>query len=374
MKVIIIGPAYPLRGGIADSSEALARSLKMTGIQASIVSYSLQYPKFLFPGKTQFTTDPPPSDLEIHSTINSINPLSWRKTARFVNRENPDLVIIRYWLPFMAMALGSIARMLRHEIKIIALCDNVIPHEHRIGDKWLTGFFVRACDAIMTFSGKVAEEVKTFTANPVAWYPLPMDTRYTPRMDKISARKKLGLDPTKNYLLFFGLVRDYKGLDLLLEALGREEVKKLEIHLLVAGEFYVKKSDYLDQVNRLGLRDRVTIRDEFIPSAEIATYFSAVDMVSQTYKSASQSGVTQIAYFYDCPMLVTDVGGLSETVPNGKVGYVVPPDPDAIALAITDFFENRRFDMFSKNVALEKDRFTWDKFRENILKLYHTLT
>lgn len=370
---MILGPAHPLRGGIADSTEALSRNLNEAGIQTIIVSYSLQYPSILFPGKTQYTTDPEPENIEIQTMINSMNPVSWWRVARYINRQVPDLVVVRFWIPFLGLCLGTILRMLHRDIKIIAVCDNIIPHEHRPGDRQLTRYFVSACHGFLTFSNKVAEELKEFTDKPVNWHPLPMDTKFPPKLDKDLALRTLGLSPKRHYLLFFGLVRDYKGLDLLLEALAEPAVKNMPVTLLVAGEFYSDKKKYTDLIHDLKLEDRVIIRDEFIPLAEIGLYFSAVDLVSQTYKTASQSGVTQIAYFYDCPILVTDVGGLSETVDHGEVGYVVPPVPGEIAAALASFFIEDKYQTFSDKVKVKKEKFTWDNFRINLIDLYHTL-
>ncbi len=369
MKAIILGPAYPFRGGIADTNEALCRALIRNGVEASIVTFSLQYPDFLFPGKTQYSSDPAPEGLRIDRWINSVNPLNWWVTARKINREKPDLVIIRFWLPFMGPCLGSIARLLSRNTKIIGVTDNAIPHEKRLGDMLFTKYFLGACHAFVTLSSSVLEELKTLTNKPMTYFPHPINDQWEEAIDKQTARAYLQLKPDARYLLFFGLVRKYKGLDLLLEALGEDVLKDQDVHLIVAGEFYDEKSRYLNIIEEKNLQDKVIIVDQFVPTAEVHYYFSAIDMVTQTYHSASQSGITQMAYHFNCPMLVTNVGGLSEMVPDKKVGYVVEKAPSAIAHAILDFYDNEREEGFRRGVMEEKKKYSWDRFVEKLLLL-----
>lgn len=375
MKIVIIGPAYPLRGGIANFNEALARALQEQGHEVKLFSFSLQYPSFLFPGKTQFDTGPGPDDLNIETVINSVNPLNWGKVAKMIKAEQPDLAIFRFWLPFMGPSLGVIARKLKKaNIKVVAITDNVIPHESRPGDKSFTRYFVKACDGFIAMSRAVLEDLNQFTDNQnKRFLPHPIYNIFGDKVEKTEALKKLGWDEKDKHLLFFGLVRKYKGLDILLEAMGDERLKAMNVKLVVAGEFYEDQALYKQMIERLGLQDNVMIRDEYIPSDEVKYYFCASDMVVQTYKTATQSGVTQIGYHFDRPMLVTDVGGLAEIIPHNKVGYVTPVDSKAVADALFDFYKNDKEAEFTANTVIEKERFSWESFVSGVEELYESL-
>lgn len=374
-KVIILGPAYPLRGGIANFNEALYRAFESAGADVEVVSFSMQYPKVLFPGKSQKESDTRPDPkLRIKSIINSLNPLSWWRTAKYINRQKPDYVVVRYWLPFMAMSLGSILRMLNKGIKIIALVDNAIPHESRPGDKALTRYFLKQPDAFVAMSRTVLDDLKRMTCGDhFRFVPHPVYDIYGESVDKVTARRQLKLDPNDKLLLFFGFVRKYKGLDLMLEALADPRLKEMGVKLVVAGEFYDKKEPYLAKIESLKLPDRVIVHDHFIPSDEIAHYFCAADMVTQSYLSATQSGVTQIAYHFGRPMLVTDVGGLAEIVPHEKVGYVVPVNAGAIADAVVDFYENNREDKMAQNVREGAGKFSWQSMVNEMESLFEAM-
>ncbi len=373
MKILIIGPAYPYRGGIADTNESLCRALLARGEDASIITFTVQYPEYLFPGKTQFSSEQKPGDLSIIRMINSINPVNWLTTARKINKINPDIVVFRYWIPFLSPALGTIARFLKKDIIKIALCDNVIPHEHFTGSNILTSYFIKSFDGFVTLSKAVLKELDQFTGKPRIYFPHPINDNLGEKIDRNEARKFLKLNPDGRYILFFGLVRKYKGLDLLLKAMGDDAIEKSNVKLIVAGEFYDSPEDYYDIIDEYNISDRVIIRNEFIPATEIKYYFSAVDLVTQTYHTASQSGVTQIAYNFDCPILVTDVGGLSETVLHNKTGYVTSKEPREIAKYIVDFFENKRYSLFSENIKAEKSKYSWDAFAEKLIELYKNI-
>lgn len=324
MRIVIIGPAHPLRGGIADFNHALARELILQGHQVSIVSFSLQYPNFLFPGKTQYTDAPPPKDITIYSKINSISPLNWVKTAKWIAKNlDPDLVIARFWIPFLAPALGTILKILHKFTKVhrIGLCDNVIPHEKRFFDKPLISYFIRQCDSFVVMSEQVLQDLRQFTDKPAICTPHPIYNIYEPRIGMREARHRLNLPEQEKILLFFGFIRKYKGLDILLEALPKVKNK---VKLLIAGEFYGNEDYYLHKIEQLGLKDKVYLHTEFIPENKVHLYFSACEVVVQPYLSATQSGVTQAAYFFGKPMIVTDVGGLSEIVEQEKTGLVCP--------------------------------------------------
>ena len=366
-KVIIIGPAHPYRGGIANFNNSLADAFFKNGDDIEILSFKLQYPSFLFPGKTQFESSDPPKNIKIKSIINSINPFNWFNVAREINRKNPDFVIIRYWLPFMGPCLGSIARLLNKKIKILAITDNIIPHEKRFGDFFLTKYFVSSCDAFVTLSASVLEDLTQFTKSKNKKFtPHPIYDTFGEKIDKSVAKKNLELNINDKYLLFFGFVRKYKGLDLMLHAMSDQRIKDLGVKLIVAGEFYDNIDFYLDLINELDIDSNIILKSDFIDERDVKNYFCASDMITQTYRTATQSGVTQIAYHFERPMLVTDVGGLAEIVPHNKVGYVTTQEPKIIADAIVDFYTNNRELDFEKNTKTEKLKFSWQNLIHTI--------
>jgi D-inositol-3-phosphate glycosyltransferase len=372
-KVIIIGPAYPLRGGIANFNEALCRQMTREGFDVKIISFSLQYPEFLFPGKTQYDTGKGPADIRIEISINSINPINWLKVSKQIKKEKPDFVIIRYWLPIMGPCLGTIARRIKKgtSIRIIAITDNVIPHEKRPGDKLFTRYFVKQCDGFVAMSQSVLDDLKQFTAtDKKAFLPHPIYDIFGQKVEKTVARKELELDVSARYLLFFGFIRKYKGLDLLLQAMADTRVKQLGIRAIVAGEFYEDEKPYLEFIRANNLEQNIILKTEYVHPEQVRYYFCAADMIVQPYKTATQSGVTQIAYHFERPMLVTNVGGLSETVPDKKVGYVTAINATAIADAIIDFYTHQREQQFAANTVTEKQRFLWSTFVNGIQNLY----
>jgi len=375
LKIAIIGPAHPLRGGIADFNEALCKGFMEAGLEACIFSFSYQYPGFLFPGKSQFTSDPPDNKINIYTTIHSLNPLSWLGTAKRIIRMKPDLVIVRFWLPFMAPALGSICRLIRRKgVQVIAITDNVIPHEKRPGDKFLTSWFLHSCDAFIAMSGSVLQDVKKFIPDAkLSFLPHPVYDIFGPAISKVDARNHLNIPPDRKVILFFGFIRAYKGLDLLLEAMSDERLREQNVHLIVAGEFYEDSKPYMEIVERSGLKERVSFYSDFIPKDEVKYFFCAADMVVQPYRSATQSGITQIAYHFERPMLVTHVGGLSEIVIHNKTGYVTEPEPRSIADAVFNFYTQSREREIAEHVRMEKVRFSWKSFVEGVLELYASL-
>jgi len=371
-KAIIIGPAFPLRGGIANFNEALCRAMNAAGIETRIISFSLQYPGFLFPGKTQYDIGKGPQDINIETKINSINPFNWLKIAGQIKCEQPDYVVFRYWLPFMGPCLGTIAKQIKKgtNIKVMAIMDNVIPHEKRFGDKIFTNYFIKQCDGFIAMSQSVLNDLKIFTdTDKKIFLPHPIYDIFGEKLDKSVALKYLQLDPNDKHLLFFGFIRKYKGLDLLLEAMADERVRQLGVKLIVAGEYYEDAASYNQIIEKNNLKNSVILKTEYISSEEVRYYFSACDMVTQPYRSATQSGVTQIAYHFEKPMLVTNVGGLPEIVPHQKVGYVTEINPKSIADAIVDFYSNNKEQAFIQNVIVEKQRFLWSSFVKGVQSL-----
>jgi glycosyltransferase involved in cell wall biosynthesis len=372
LKIVSIGPAFPLRGGIANFNLALTREFYRSGHSVEIISFSYQYPRFLFPGKTQFEEGQVPRDIKISSLISSVNPFSWFKTARYIRNLNPDLVVIHYWMPFMAISMGKILRIVkkREQIRAIAVTHNIIPHEKHIGWKSLTRYFLKSCDGFITMSSTVSDALAAFRPKtPSSCIPHPIYNIFGERVSRKTAADLLGLPPTMNYLLFFGLIRKYKGLDLLLKAMPYIVQQIKDIKLIIAGEFYSDKEEYFTLMNELQIIKHVHIVNRFISSEDVKYFFSLADLVVQPYISATQSGITQIAYHFEVPMVVTDVGGLAELVPDGKAGYVVPADYKQVAKAVIDFFEFNRAGQFRDGLKEEKKKYTWDNMVRGILEL-----
>lgn len=370
MKIAIIGSAHPLRGGLATFNERLATELQKEGHTVMMYSFSLQYPGFLFPGKTQYTNEAAPKHLNIRTVINSVNPLSWWRTGREIRRFAPDLILIKYWLPFMGPAFGTVLRLAKKKspARVVCIVDNIIPHEKRPGDKQFTSYFIKPVDGFVTMSREVLLDVESLTVKPVLYHPHPLYDNFGPALNKETARQKLKLAPGK-YLLFFGFIRKYKGLDLLLEAMADERLRQADIRLIIAGEYYEGKETCETIIAERKLSDRVFTFTDFIPNEEVRDYFSAADLVVQPYRSATQSGITQIAYHFEKPMVVTDVGGLPEVVPDGKTGFVTSPEPTAIADAILKFYEQGIPDL-DIHLKEEKKKYSWAAFTKSIFDLY----
>ena len=370
----IIGPAHPYRGGIATTNERLAEEFIASGFDVEIETFTVQYPSILFPGKTQYNDKPAPENLNITRSINSVNPINWIQVGRKIKSQKPDLLIIRYWLPFLAPSLGTIAGLIRRNKHTVVIClaDNIIPHEHRIGDRVLTNYFIQRLDGIIAMSKSVLKDGLSFRRNLVQGFcPHPLFDNYGEKLDAEFAKQKLNLDVQTRYLLFFGFIRDYKGLDLLIEAFADERLRKFPVKLLVAGEYYSSPEPYLKLIRDHHLEKWIELRTDFIPDNEVNLYFSAADMVVQPYKSATQSGVTQVGYHFNKPMLVTNVGGLAEIIPDGKIGYVVEPDSKSIADALVDFYENERMSEFETNIVEEKKKFSWFNMVQTFITAYN---
>lgn len=357
--------------------EIMARTFARRGDEVRIRTFTLQYPSLLFPGESQTVTTPPPADLHITRCVNTMNPFNWWRVGRAIRRERPDFVLLKYWTPFMAPCFGTIARLARRNghTKILCQIDNVEPHEHHLTDRLFNRYFLRAVDGFVYMSEQVHRELEAYTAVPALFSPHPLFENFGERLERSEACVRLGLDPSLRYVLFFGLVRDYKGLDLLLAAWARlrRDGQTEGRRLIVAGEFYTSKEPYLQQIAREGLQDEVLLHDRFIPDAEVRCYFSAADFVVQPYKTATQSGVTQIAYQFCLPMVVTRVGGLPEIVPDGRVGYVCEPSPEGVAGAIVRMWEGDTLERFRENCVEERRRFSWEEMCSRITELYRLL-
>ena len=377
LKIAIVGPAHPYRGGLASIMETMAREYQSRGYDVRILTFTLQYPEFLFPGKSQTIDTPPPSDLNITRRVSTVNPLSWISVGRELRKEQPDIVLMKYWTPFMAPCFGTIARIARGNgiTKTICQIDNVEPHEHHITDRIFNRYFLGSMDGFIYMSEQVHSELKEYTSAPALFSPHPLFDTYGPKEDRTEACTKLGVAATQSYVMFFGYVRDYKGLDVLLDAWallkaeGRTEGRKL----LVVGEVYGDDSKYWAQIDRLGLRDDVVMHTDFVPDDKVALWFSVADMVALPYKSATQSGVTQVAYAFGVPMVVTRVGGLREIVPDDVVGVLADVDPRSVADAIAKVYEGDNLQRYRKGVESERGRFSWEATADRIEELYQRL-
>ncbi len=373
MKIVILGTAHPYRGGLAAMNERLARELTERGDEVVIYNFTLQYPGFLFPGKSQYTDEPAPQGLRIIRKINSVNPFNWLKVGRELRKICPDLILVKYWLPFMGPALGTIVRLARRNrhTRVICIADNMIPHEKRPGDRLFTKYFTKGVDGYIAMSHEVYADIEKLVVHPLRRFtPHPIYDHYGEIMPREEALELLQLDPAFRYLLFFGFIRDYKGLDWLIRAMAEPQLKDRQIRLIVAGEFYSDSEPYLKLIRELGLEEKIILHTDYIPDVLINRYFGAADLVVQPYKTATQSGVTQIGYHFNKAMLVTDVGGLGEIVANGKSGYVVKPGVSAIAEAIADFYDRERQTDFEKETVKLKGQFSWSKMTDVMMELY----
>ncbi len=374
MKVIIVGTAYPYRGGLAAFNERLAYEYQNAGNDVEIYTFTLQYPGFLFPGKTQYSTESAPAGLKIYRRVNSCNPFNWLKVGREIAKKNADLVIFAYWMSFMAPCMGTIACKVRKNAhsKVVALVHNMISHEPNILDKILPPYFVNSVDAFVALSKSVVDDIDKFDKRhcPKTFAPHPIYDHYGEKMPREAALQQLNLSEDFRYVLFFGFIRSYKGLDLLLQAFAEETIRTAKVKLIVAGEFYENEQHYQDMIDELGIRDQLVLRTDFISNEQVKYYFNAADIIAQPYKTATQSGVTQIAFHFEKPMLVTNVGGLAEIVPDGKIGYVVEPDVKQIAGALADYFHNNRQALFEQNIVEEKQKYAWDNMTSAISKLF----
>lgn len=378
MKIKFIGPAYPYRGGLATIIETLARTFSRRGNEVSIDTFSLQYPRLLFPGKSQFRTGPAPDDLAIELTVSTVNPFSWLRVGRKLRRQRPDLVVLKYWTPLMAPCFGTICRLARRNghTKVAIHLDNITPHESHFYDRLLNRYFLRSCDGFIYMSDAVKADLDTYGLDkPALFSPHPLFDTYGERVDRTEACARLGLDPQTEYVMFFGYIRDYKGLDLLIDAWamlrqrGLTEGRKL----LVVGEVYGDDSKYRDQIARLGIEGEVVMHTRFVPDGEVADYFSVAQMVALPYKSATQSGVTQVAYAFGVPMIVTRVGGLAEIVPDDVVGLLAEVSAEGVAAAIEKAWQGDNLARYRRGIEEQKYRFSWDATADTIEQLYEQM-
>lgn len=370
--IVIIGPAHPLRGGLATYNERLATAFQADGHRVDLFSFSLQYPGFLFPGKTQYSTEPTPAHLNIHSVINSVSPPNWFLTGNRIRKMKADLVIVRYWLPFMGPCLGTILRQIRKNkhTRIVCIADNIIPHEKRFGDLWFTRYFIKPVDRFITMSDQVLTDLQQIAPHkPAMLVPHPLYDNFGEPIDQQQAREHIGLPANGRIALFFGFIRHYKGLDLLFDAIAlvKKNPDLPDLRFLIAGEFYEDPKPYLQQIRNLGIEDRLILHTEFIPDSRVRDYLCAADVVVQPYRNATQSGVTPLAYHFEKPMIVTNVGGLPDLVPDGVSGLQTQPDAVHIAETISRFFQHGA-GYFLDGLRNEKQKYSWTRMVEALLQ------
>lgn len=378
MKICIVGPASPFRGGIAQFSNTLAQSLRKSGHDVLLVNFIEQYPRLLFPGQSQFEESPPKLDVPSVRVFTLWKPWTWLSTAKAIRRHHPDLILFAWWFPLFGPGYWGVMKLLGScRARIGFLLHNVIPHEKRFGDKRFTRMAFSRSDFFIVQSRAVERDLLSWFPNlkreSIAYSPHPLYDCYPKYAGTAAeARQELGLPADAPVLLFFGFVRPYKGLDILLRAMPDILRHAPKARLLVVGEFYDPRADYDKQIAELGIAEHVTVRDDYCPADEVGTYFAACDAVVLPYRSATQSGIIQMAYALDTPVITTDVGGLSEVVLDGVTGYVVPPEnPPAIAEGARKFFAAGGRPAFVENVRRESRKYSWETFVGVLEKLAH---
>jgi glycosyltransferase involved in cell wall biosynthesis len=372
MQIALISVAPPYRGGISKQTSILVENLSKNH-SVDVINYSRQYPDFLFPGKTQYLDDKLEND-NSSRMIDSINPLTWFSTGNKLAKKNYDLVIFRFWNPFFAPALGVISGIIKKKssyTKLMSLCDNILPHEKTPFAYFLTTYLFDKLDGHIVQSSQTENELQEVVENPVYEKRFhPIYTNFPKKIDKITARKKLGLS-AKNIILYFGIIRDYKGFDILLNAIAELKDSGLDFHLLAGGECYGSDEKYTQLISNLGISDYITWHNKYIPDSEVSNYFSAADVVALPYRTASQSGVTQIAYSYDLPVIVTKVGGLPEIVDEGQSGITIEPEnPTELANILEKNLEAGTFLEMAAYIKKFKQKFSWEYFVNGIESVY----
>ncbi len=370
MKIIILSTAYPLRGGIAHFVGLLYKELAK-GHEVKVITFKRQYPSIFFPGKSQLESGDTVEKIPTEIIVDSINPFNWIKTGLKIKNERPDLLIFKYWMPFFAPCFGTISRIAKKNsvTKVLTICDNVIPHERKPGDISLTKYFFNAVDHFILLSEKVRNDLlslKPEANNKVL--PHPIYSNFGLPVEKTEAKNYLRLEDEK-LILFFGFIRDYKGLDVLFNSISLLK-NELKLKLIIAGEFYSNKEKYLKLIDELGIKENLLMFTDFIPTSEVKYYFSAADCVVLPYRDATQSGIVQIAMNFRKPVIATNVGGLGEVIENGKTGFIVEKEnPQMLADAIKKFYMNNSEPEFVKNISMEAEKYSWKKFVDGIFEM-----
>ena len=373
MKIAILSCFYPYRGGISQFNASLFNELgKAHDVKA--FNFSRQYPEFLFPGKTQYVT---PEDeavpVESETLLDTANPFTWARTARAIRQWGPDLLLLRYWMPYFAPSLGYVARHMAKGCKVVGILDNVVPHERHIVDKPLTSYMVGALDGAVTLCSEVASDLRGFSVDlPCTVLPHPVYSHFGEAVPRAGAEALLGLESGKRNLLFFGLIREYKGLDILLQAF---DLLGPEYQLIIAGEPYGSFDRYSRLIEASPGRDRIHVFPEYVRDSGVSRFFSVADVTVLPYRSATQSGISSISYHFGVPMIVTDAGGLRETIGERGTGIVCSEAaPGPVARAIEEYFSTEGLrERLSANIEKEKDRLSWSRFAANLTEFAEKL-
>ena len=362
LDYLLIGPAFPFRGGISETQHNLAKALKRKGKKVELLTFTKLYPKMLFPGKSQFSLEKPPRDLRINRYLHAYNPFTWSKVVKYIIKINPKILVFRYYNPFLGISYGWIAKKIPNNIKKVALIDNWIPHEKSMFDKILNINFAKYIDIFTCLSNNVEKQIKKDVKAPVWSGFHPVNYNLKPLIDKKKARSNLNFEKTTSYVLFFGLIRKYKGLDLLIRAFNHPSIREKNIKLYVAGECYEKQNKYVNLIKKLKLKNKIILDFNFKSLNEIQLLFSASDLIAQTYQSSTQSGVTPIAYHYRKPSLVTDVEGLRSQISNDKSGEIVEREPEAVAKGIIKILDKSGTNFYKKNIEMVINKNNWGTF------------
>jgi glycosyltransferase involved in cell wall biosynthesis len=373
MRISYLSTFFPLRGGIAHFNERFSLELQRRGHAVRAITFSRQYPKLLFPGKTQEETGGAAGEQAVKAEVlvDSIGPLSWWRTGRSIRKDAPDVLVFKYWISFFAPCFWAIARLAKgnRRTRVVYLVDNFIPHESRVGEGLLRWLAYRAVDGCVVMSESVERDLRA--AHPrlsIERSPHPVYDNFGAALGRDEARQRLGLPANATIALFFGYIRPYKGLDQLIDAFAGMAAAHPDLHLVIAGECYEDEQRYKDQVKASPYADRIHYFSDYIPNDAVAAYFSAADVLVLPYRTATQSGIVQIAYHFERPCIVTDVGGLAEVVLDGRTGYVVRPnDRAALVEGVSRFMRERR-DM-TTNIREERRKYSWAAFAEALERL-----
>ncbi|MFH1004189.1 MAG: glycosyltransferase [Bacteroidota bacterium] len=372
MKLAYLSTFYPFRGGIAQFNASLYRAFEKEHTIKSF-TFTRQYPDFLFPGETQMVTekdnvDKIPSD----RILDTLNPFTYYSTANKIRNFSPDILLMKYWMSYMSPSLGTVAKKLKKQSKVITILDNVIPHEKRFFDKSFTKYFLKQNHGFVLMSDTVKNDLLSFLPNAkYILHPHPLYNHFGNKIDFIEARKKLNITKNKKVILFFGFIRDYKGLDLLIEAMSKLDDEYL---LLICGEVYGSFEKYQQQINQFGVKDKISLHIRYISDDNVPLFFSAADVCVLPYKSATQSGITSIAYHFDIPVIATNVGGLKETIHHNKNGLIIDSsDSEMIAEAIRKYFIGNLKTEFQNEIMKTKSLYSWNNLATEIIKFSQSL-